>query len=159
MFTEFRRRNLQDAGHSVGRGGRPAVRPDVADGRQRAARVRGRRQPDGQVAQPGHADADVPVSAGRERQAARIPAAAQLRLVHGRRGARHVRVRPEERAVRRPVRGAVRRGQTVGRRRVPGHRQTPEPVAQVLFQHQIRQAGRSDRRPGKSDTTCSRGFA
>lgn len=141
LFAELRRRNLQDAGHSVRRCGWPAVRADVADGRRRAAGVRGRGQPDGQVTQPGDADADVPLSARRERQAARVPAAAQLRLVHGRRGARHVRVRPEERAVRRPVRGAVRRGQAVGRGRVPGHRQAPQPVAQVLFQHQVRPSG------------------
>lgn len=109
---------MQNAGDPIGRGHHTAVRPDVANGRRRSARVRGRRQSNGQNAQPGHPDADVPLSARRECQAARLPAEAELRLVNGRRGARHVGVRPEERAIRRPVHGAVHRGQAVRHSRV-----------------------------------------
>lgn len=145
------RRNVPVTGDPVGCGGQPAVREDVADGRRRCASVCRGRQPDGQIDQPGHSDADVPLSAGRERPAARLPAAAQLRLVHGRGAARHVRVRSAQRSVRRPVRGAVHRGQAVRGRGVPG--QAPPgpvlPVAPMQFQDQVRPAGRPTRRPGK----------
>lgn len=147
------RRHVQDAGGPVGSGGRPSAGPDVADGRRRTAGVRGRGQSDRQVVQPGHADADVPLPARRKRQAARLPAAAELRLVHGRRAAGHVRVRPAERAVRRPVRGAVRHGQVVRRGGVwpaaAARRSPPPTAAQVLFQVQTRQE--PSRRPGESE--------
>lgn len=141
------RRCVPNAGHPVGRRGRPAVRPNVTDGRWRRARVRRSRQPDGQIAQPGNAHADVPLLTRRERPPDGVPTPPELRLVHGRRAARHVRVRPAKRAIRRPVRRPVRGRQTVLLFAPPSAPQRLAPQ----FQHQTRpdRSHRPNRGPGE----------